>query len=149
MNYDKNYLCYPFKVMRMTQGYYGKTSHLKHTQGTPKDYPIDEGAEDIGRNYMYCPCDEIEVVKIFNSTKAGQTNVVWYRSTSPVVTPTFTDYVVIMVVHMNDDVLSNLWIGKKFMDTGRRFHRPMLVEPYSIDAVGRGICSGVPFRERC
>jgi hypothetical protein len=114
MIYDKNYLCYPTKVMRITQGYYGTVSHLSHTQGTPKDYPIDEAGDYDDRSGIYCPCDEMEVVKIYKSGATDYTNCVWYRSTSPVVTPTFTDYVVLMVVHMNDDTIDSLKVGQTF-----------------------------------
>ena len=53
-----NYLTYPCKNMRITQSYKGKTSHYPHTVGKPKDYPIDEGGKDTGKDTIYCPCDE-------------------------------------------------------------------------------------------
>ena len=48
------YLTYPFKTMRITQSYTGTTSHLPHTTGSPKDYPLDEGGKDGGRDPILC-----------------------------------------------------------------------------------------------
>lgn len=44
------YLTYPFKMMRITQSYTRTTSHLPHTTGSPKDYPLDESGKDGGRD---------------------------------------------------------------------------------------------------
>ena len=60
----KNYLIFPMKVMGITQTYDGKTSHYISSHGTPADYPIDIAGKDTGREPFYCPCDEMEVVKI-------------------------------------------------------------------------------------
>ena len=108
-----NYLTYPTKTMRITQSYLGTFSHGKHYNGTPQSFPIDEGAEDTGRSWFICPCDEIEIKRIYG-VGTGGTNTIWLQSTSKVVTPTFTDYVTIMVIHPNDDDLSKLKVGQKF-----------------------------------
>ena len=79
-----NYLIYPFKVMRITQNYNGTTSHKPHTTGKPKDFPLDEGGKDGGRDGFYCPCDELEVVKIYGVGNKG-TNTFWVQSTTPVI----------------------------------------------------------------
>jgi hypothetical protein len=108
-----NYLVYPTKTVRITQGYDGKYSHEKHYLGKPQSFPIDEAAEDTGRSWFLCPCDEIEIKRIYG-VGTGGTNTIWLQSTSKVVTPTFTDYVTIMVIHPNDDDLSKLKVGQKF-----------------------------------
>lgn len=109
-----NYLIYPCKVMRITQSYTGTTSHLPHTTGNPKDYPWDEGCEDSGRGYMYCPCDEM-VVKRITGVKAKGTNTFWLESTTEV---DFADgtrgYVVLLITHPNDDDLAKIKVGQIF-----------------------------------
>ena len=77
----KNYLTYPCKVMRITQNYLGKTSHLPHTTGYPKDYPIDEGGKDTGRDGFFCPCDELKIVRLYGAGNGG-TNTIWVESTT-------------------------------------------------------------------
>jgi hypothetical protein len=108
-----NYLTYPTKTMSITQSYTGTYSHKKHYEGTPQAFPIDEAGEDSGRSYFLCPCDEVEIKRIYG-VGTGGTNTIWLQSTSKVVTPTFTDYVTIMVIHPNDDDLSKLKVGQKF-----------------------------------
>lgn len=109
-----NFLIYPFKTMRITQSYTGTVSHLPHTTGNPKDYPLDEGAEDGGRSWCYCPCDEMKVVKIYGVGNRG-TNTIWLESTSKVVFADLSeDYATIMCIHPNDDDLKKLKVGQKF-----------------------------------
>ena len=110
----KNYLTYPLKNMNVSQTYSGSTSHMPHTQGYPKDYPWDESGKDTGREYMYCPCDEMKVVRIYGVGNTG-TNTIWLESTSKVVFADGTeDYVSLMVIHPNDDDLSRLSVGQVF-----------------------------------
>lgn len=110
----KNYLTYPFKTMRITQNYNGTTSHKPHTTGKPNDYPIDEGGKDTGRDAFYCPCDEVEIVRIYG-VGSGGTNTVWVQSTSKVDFADGTsDYVCGHVVHPNDADIKNLKVGQKF-----------------------------------
>lgn len=100
--------------MRITQSYKGKTSHLPYSSGTPADYPIDEGCEDRGRSYMYCPCDEVEVKRIYGVGNKG-TNTLWLTSTSPVLFADGTeDYFTMLVIHPDDSSLKNLREGRKF-----------------------------------
>lgn len=107
----KNYLTYPCKVMNITQGYIGNYSHEPHTTGTPKDYPWDEACENTGRSPMYCPCDEMKIVRIY--TKG--TNTIWLESTSKVYLADGTsDYVTLMVTHPNDSDIARLKVGQKF-----------------------------------
>ncbi len=107
----KNYLTYPCKVMNITQGYNGATSHKPHTTGSPKDYPWDEACFNTGRSPMYCPCDEMKIKRI---STAG-TNTIWLESTSKVWLADGTqDYVTLMVTHPNDSDIKKLKVGQKF-----------------------------------
>lgn len=109
-----NYLTYPFKTMRITQNYLGRTSHYPHTVGTPRDYPIDEGCSDTGRDWMYCPCDEMVIKRIYGVENRG-VNTIWLESTSRV---TFAngdyDYCTMLATHAEDDDLKKLRVGQKF-----------------------------------
>ena len=109
----KNYLIYPTKVMNITQNYSGTYSHANNSKGSPADYPIDEACSDSGRDYFYCPCDEMKIAHIYGVGKSG-TNTIWLESTSKVNMPCGDDYVTIMVIHPNDDTLSKLKEGQKF-----------------------------------
>ena len=107
------YLTYPFKTMKITQSYTGTTSHLPHTTGTPKDYPIDEGGKDTGRDPFYAPC-KMKVRKIYGVGNRG-TNTLWLESTEEVTMPNGkTDYVTIMIIHPNDSDLKRLKVGQTF-----------------------------------
>ena len=109
-----NYLIYPIKIMNITQTYKNDFSHSRHTVGTPKDYPIDDNCGATGPNgYFYCPCDAMTVKKIYG-VGSSSTNVLWLESTTPVITPTFTDYVTIMIGHIEDAELNKLKIGQTF-----------------------------------
>lgn len=109
-----NYLIYPIKIMNITQTYKNDFSHSRHTVGTPKDYPIDDNCGATGPNgYFYCPCDAMTVKKIYG-VGSSSSNVLWLESTTPVITPTFTDYVTIMIGHIEDAELNKLKIGQIF-----------------------------------
>lgn len=109
-----NYLIYPIKIMNITQTYKNDFSHSRHTVGTPKDYPIDDNCGATGPNgYFYCPCDAMTVKKIYG-VGSRSSNVLWLESTTPVITPTFTDYVTIMIGHIEDAELNKLKIGQIF-----------------------------------
>ena len=110
----KNYLIYPCKVMRITQNYNGKTSHYPHTVGSPKDYPVDEGGKDSGRDGFYCDCDEMKIVRMYGVGNGG-TNALWVESTSKVHCADGTrDYACGMIIHPNDSDFKTLYVGKKF-----------------------------------
>ena len=109
---EGNPLTYPTEVMRITQPY-NSGNHLEHSQADFVDYPIDEACEDTGRSYMYCPCDEMEVKRVYGLNGEG-TNTIWLQSTSPVKMPYGTDYVTMMVLHPNDDTLSGIAVKRKF-----------------------------------
>ena len=100
--------------MNITQTYQNDFSHSRHTVGTPKDYPIDDNCGATGPNgYFYCPSDAMIVKKIYG-VGTSSTNVLWLESTTPVITPTFTDYVTIMVGHIEDSELNKLKVGQVF-----------------------------------
>lgn len=109
----KNYLTYPTKNMNITQGITGD-SHTNHSTGTPADYPIDDGCSDEGRDWFYCPCDELRVKHIYGVWNNKKTNTIWLESTSPVVMPCGEDYVTIHVVHPNDDTIGGIKEGQVF-----------------------------------
>lgn len=100
--------------MRITQNCSGTTSHLPHVQGFPSDYPIDEGCEDGKRSFLYCPCDEMKVVRIYGVGTRG-TNTLWLESTSPVLFADGTeDYFTMLVTHPDDSDLKKLRVGQTF-----------------------------------
>lgn len=110
----KNYLIYPCKTMRITQTYNGTTSHKPHTTGNVKDYPFDEGCSDTGRDYCYCPCDEMVVKRVYGVGSDG-TNTLWLESTDKVYLADGTsDYFTMLITHPNDDDLKKIKPGQKF-----------------------------------
>lgn len=109
-----NYLIYPFKVMRITQTYLGRTSHYPHTQGTPRDYPIDEGCSDTGRDWMYCPMGKWRITRIYGVGSKG-VNTLWLESCYPLLFADGTlDYATMLATHPNDDDLRKLSVGQVF-----------------------------------
>jgi hypothetical protein len=100
--------------MRITQNYNGKTSHYPHTVGSPKDYPIDEGGKDTGRDGFYCPCDELKIVRLYGAGNGG-TNTIWVESTTKTHLADGTrDYSCGLITHPNDTDFKNLYVGRKF-----------------------------------
>ena len=100
--------------MNITQTYKNDFSHSRHTVGTPKDYPIDDNCGSAGPNgYFYCPSDAMVIKKIYG-VGTSSTNVLWLESTTPVITPTFTDFVTIMIGHIEDSELNKLKVGQVF-----------------------------------
>ena len=112
------------KVMGITQAYNGKTSHYASSHGSPADYPIDIAGADTGRSAFFCPCDEMEVVKIAGDiTGNNHANGAWLVSTSEVDFADGTrDFVTIKFVHMN-----NSDFGKNGIHVGRRYKRGELI----------------------
>lgn len=135
-----NYLIYPFKVMNITQSYTGSYTHERHAKGNLKDYPIDDACGSGNDSYFYCPCDEMVVKKVYGvGIKAS--NTVWLESTSEVITPTFKDYVTIMVVHPNDKDLKNVYVGKKYKRGDKLFPKGSdgnVTGPHFHLTLGRG-----------
>lgn len=111
---DKNYLIYPCKVMRITQNYNGKTSHYPHTVGSPKDYPIDEGCKDTGKDPIYCPCDEMVAKRVYGVGTRG-VNTLWLESTTKVHFADGTrDYFTMLITHPDDVNLKGIAVGKRY-----------------------------------
>lgn len=128
---SKNYLIYPMKIMNITQNYKNGYSHAKYSQGTPKDYPIDDNGGGTGRSYAYCPCDEMKVVRIFG-VGTGGTNTIWLTSTKKVIFADGTiDYVTIRFTHPNDDTLRGIRVGTRF-----KLKQPMFKEGNDGNSTG-------------
>lgn len=108
-------MIYPLKHMRITQSYYGDTSHRKHWDRATdyKDYPIDDGGENQGSEAIFCPCDEM-IVTAVKGIGNSATNTVWLVSTAPVVTPTFQDVAFMTLTHSSDSDLKDVTVGRKF-----------------------------------
>ena len=105
-----NYLCYPFKVMRITQGYNGKTSHYGHSHGSPVDYPVDEGGKDTGRDPMYAPCDLV-VRRVYGLGNGG-VNTLFVQSREKMLTACGRyDYICMQITHENDEDLRKYKAG--------------------------------------
>lgn len=101
--------------MRITQSYYGDTSHRRHWDPTPNysDYPIDDAGENEGVEAIYCPCDEM-IVTAVKGTYNSATNTVWLVSTSKVVTPAFEDIAFMTLTHSEDADLKEVTVGRKY-----------------------------------
>ena len=87
-----NYLTYPLRIMNITQGYDDNYTHKRHSEGNLKDYPIDDACGSGSNSYFYCPCNELIVKKVYG-VGLRASNTIWLESTTPVITPTFTDYI--------------------------------------------------------
>ena len=102
---------YPFRVMRITQRYDGKTSHLLHTTGTPSDYPIDEAGANGGRDPVFAPCD-VTVRRIWGVGTTG-VNTLWVESRKKVrLANGKTAVVTLQLTHPNDSDLQRLKVGQ-------------------------------------
>lgn len=118
----KNYLIYPTKIMSITQNYSDNFSHKPNSTGKPiYDYPIDENCGTTGRDYFCCPCDEVEIKRIYGVGSSGA-NTIWLQSTSKVVFANGEeDYCTILVTHPNDDTLKPLKVGQTFKRKEKMF----------------------------
>lgn len=91
------------KHLRVTQNYYGTTSHKLHWYNSKDfaDYPIDIAGENTSREVYYATVDmEVVAIKgIGNST----TNTIWLKSVHNVLTPSGTMHVFIALTHWNDN----------------------------------------------
>lgn len=122
MEYNKNYLTYFAKNMRITQDYNGETSHYAESHGIPYSYPIDDGCSRAGyEDPIYCNCDALVVKRIYGVGNGG-TNTIWLESLNPVVTPSGIGTVTMMFVHMNDDDIKNISVGQIFKRGDLMFH---------------------------
>lgn len=110
----ENYLTYPVKNLKIKQTYTGETSHAAHSGGAPADYPIDEACADGGREWFYCPCDNMRIAHIYGVNNDKKTNTIWLESLEKVKMPCGSDFVTILVTHPNDDDLAQLREGQIF-----------------------------------
>ena len=107
-----NYLTYPFQTMRITQSYTGTTSHLPHMTGSPKEYALDEGGRDGGRDWLFCGCDAMRVTRLTGVGKPG-TNALYLTSAKPVnLANGKRSIITLQLVHPNDDDLCKLRDGQ-------------------------------------
>ncbi len=113
--YSRNYAIYPCTDMKINENAFDEI-HQDYSDPSAnfRDFPIDEVCTGYGNSYMYCPCDAMEVVKIYGVGNEDKTNTIWLRSTTPVVMPSGTDYLVMMVMHPEDDQLSSIQEGHIF-----------------------------------
>ena len=110
-----NYLTYPCKVMRITQRYDGGTSHRAHMTGKPHDYSLDDGCTDGGRDWIYCGCDALKVVRITGTKNSKKTNTIWLTSTTPCdLANGMRSVVTQQFIHPNDDDLLKIKVGQIF-----------------------------------
>lgn len=139
-----NYLTYPLKVMNITQGYNDNYTHKRHSEGNLKDYPIDDACGSGNNSYFYCPCDEMVVKKVYG-VGLRASNTIWLESTTPVITPTFTDYITLMIVHPEDKDLKNVYVGRKYQRNEVLFPKGadgFATGPHFHITLGRGKMSG-------
>ena len=110
-----NYLTYPCKEMRITQRYDGGTSHLAHLNGTPRDYSLDDGCTDGGRDWIYCGCDALRVVRITGTRDSKHTNAIWLTSTTACdLANGAKSIATLQFIHPNDDDLLKIKEGQIF-----------------------------------
>ncbi len=110
-------LTYPFQTMRITQGYDGAVSHAGHSRGTPRDFPVDEGGADGGRDAMCAPCT-LRIVRIWGVGTKG-VNTLFCQSAAPVrLANGETDVVSFQITHPNDADLRRLRVGQS-VEKGR------------------------------
>lgn len=141
----KNYLVFPMEYLTITQSYSGITSHLPHNTGTPKDWPIDIGGRDGGRDWFLCPCDEMKVIKTYGVGNRG-VNTVWITSTKKVVFANGKkDYVTMQVTHPNDDDLKKIKKGQVFKRGEKMFREGTdgATANHIHLSVGKGKMSGI------
>lgn len=110
-----NYLTYPCKVMRITQRYDGGTSHRAHMTGKPHDYSLDDGCTDGGRDWIYCGCDALKVVRITGTKNSKKTNTIWLTSTRACdLANGMHSVATLQFIHPNDDDLLKIKVGQIF-----------------------------------
>ena len=111
-----NYLMWPQKEMYISQSYDGPYSHIKYSTGVPASYPVDMVNNSSATGGFFCPCDEMEIVKLQNRNAANTVPYgIWLTSTDRVVLSNGTQQkVTIKWIHMNADDYSTFYVGKKY-----------------------------------
>lgn len=103
------YFTFPMETLNVTQNYLGGTSHLPHTTGNIKDYPIDVAGADGNQSAVFAPVD-MKVVAKRGIGNSGVTNTVWLVSTEKVKTPIGETQVFMALTHWNDgDTAMKKW----------------------------------------
>ena len=85
------------------------------------------------------------VVKKVYGVGLRASNTIWLESTTPVITPTFTDYITIMIVHPKDKDLKNVYVGRKYQRNEALFPKGadgFATGPHFHITLGRGKMSG-------
>ncbi len=90
------YATYPCKNMRITQGYEGSASHIRHYNATKREYALDEGGKDTKKTeWFYAPFD-LEVFRVYTSG----TNTIFLRSQHKIKCPNgIEDHICMLVTH--------------------------------------------------
>lgn len=110
----KNYLTYPTKAMNITQHYSDSYSHAPYSTGNPASYPLDEACSGSGKDWFYCPCDGMKIVRIYGVGSSGA-NTLFLESTSQVDFADGTkDYCSLLIIHPDDIDLRRLRVGQSF-----------------------------------
>ena len=103
------YFTFPMETLNVTQSYTGTYSHLEHTTGSPKDYPIDIAGNDSGQSPVFARVP-LKVIAKRGMGNKSVTNTIWLETVDTVITPTFTDKVWMTLTHWNDqDPAINKW----------------------------------------
>lgn len=119
------------KEMRLSQGY-NNGNHKRHV---PNDYPIDE-TYNKPNGVFYAPFDCV-VVKKYKS----RSNQIWITSVEPVYTPTFTDYVTILIGHISPKEFDKIKVGDLYKQKSPIVHEykdGLSTGPHNHVTMGRG-----------
>lgn len=119
------------KEMRLSQGY-NNGNHKKHI---PFDYPIDE-TYNKANGVFYAPFDAVVVKKY-----KAKSNQIWITSLEPVYTPTFTDYVTILIGHISNKEFDKINVGDVYKQKGAILHEykdALATGPHNHVTLGRG-----------
>lgn len=100
------------KNMCLSQSY-NEGNHKLHV---PDDYPIDE-TYGCKNGTFYAPFD-CKVVKKYRA----KSNQIWITSITPVYTPTFTDYVTILIGHISDKEFDSISVGDLYLQKSAILH---------------------------
>ena len=106
----ENYAVFPMHYLRITQSW-DKGNHIPHWDNANyKDYPVDLGGSDGGRDYLYAPVD-MKVVALNGIGSSTVSNKVFLESVNKVVTPKYgTTKIFMTAVHFNDSDVSKFGI---------------------------------------
>lgn len=119
------------REMKLSQGY-NNGNHKKHI---PFDYPIDE-TYNRTNGIFYAPFDAIVVKKY-----KAKSNQIWITSIEPVYTPTFTDYVTILIGHISNKEFDKINVGDVYKQKGAILHEykdALATGPHNHVTIGRG-----------